>query len=174
MTATFHESMERAERRAIDAHNELLAEERRSAGRAPRAATTFVFSPSKAFSHLFSMEPFVLLPPLLFAFACVLFVASYRATFSSGVLAPLGDSLTPPISLLMFAGPGRRIGQLGFPTLCVGFYVCMRRLKRALVAAGIKSVLLFGSANTAFAALAVVGLVPLGHELAQRATRSSP
>tara|TARA_B100000787_G_C16047074_1_gene229521 strand:- start:238 stop:462 length:225 start_codon:yes stop_codon:yes gene_type:complete len=74
----------------------------------------------------------------------------------------------------MFAGPGRRIGQLGFPTLCVGFYVCMRRLKRALVAAGIKSVLLFGSANTAFAALAVVGLVLLGHELAQRATRSSP
>ena len=108
-----------------------------------------------------SMEKSALLPPLLFVFACVLFVTSYQATFSSGVLAPLGDSLTPPISLLMFAGTGRRIGQVGFPTLCVGFYVCMRRLRRALLAAGIKGVLLFGSANTAFAALAVVGLVPL-------------
>lgn len=113
------------------------------------------------------MEPYALLPPLLFAFACVLFVTSYQTTFSSGVLAPLGDSLTPPISLLMFAGPGRQIGQLGFPTLCVGFYVCMRRLKRALVAANVKSMLLFGSANTAFAALAVVGLVTLRHELSQ-------
>lgn len=111
------------------------------------------------------MEPFVLLPPLLFAFACILFATSYQATFSSGVLAPLGDSLTPPISLLMFAGPGRRIGQLGFPTLCVGFYVCMRRLKRALVAAGIEGVLLFASANTAFVALAVVGLVPLQRDI---------
>ena len=108
-----------------------------------------------------SMEKIALLPPLLFVYACVLFVTSYHATFSSGVLAPLGDSLTPPISLLMFAGTGRRIGQVGFPTLCVGFYVCMRRLRRALLAAGIKGVLLFGSANTAFAALAVVGLVPL-------------
>jgi len=108
-----------------------------------------------------SMEKIALLPPLLFVYACVLFVTSYHATFSSGVLAPLGDSLTPPISLLMFAGTGRRIGQVGFPTLCVGFYVCMRRLRSALLAAGIKGVLLFGSANTAFAALAVVGLVPL-------------
>ena len=107
------------------------------------------------------MEKIALLPPLLFVYACVLFVTSYHATFSSGVLAPLGDSLTPPISLLMFAGTGRRIGQVGFPTLCVGFYVCMRRLRSALLAAGIKGVLLFGSANTAFAALAVVGLVPL-------------
>ena len=118
-------------------------------------------SPLRGTLLLPSMEKIALLPPLLFVYACVLFVTSYHATFSSGVLAPLGDSLTPPISLLMFAGTGRRIGQVGFPTLCVGFYVCMRRLRRALLAAGIKGVLLFGSANTAFAALAVVGLVPL-------------
>ena len=121
-----------------------------------------------------SMEKIALLPPLLFVFACVLFVTSYQATFSSGVLAPLGDSLTPPISLLMFAGTGRRIGQVGFPTLCVGFYVCMRRLRSALLAAGIKGVLLFGSANTAFAALAVVGLVPLRHELIRLAPLALP
>lgn len=118
-------------------------------------------SPLRGTLLLPSMEKIALLPPLLFVYACVLFVTSYHATFSSGVLAPLGDSLTPPISLLMFAGTGRRIGQVGFPTLCVGFYVCMRRLRSALLAAGIKGVLLFGSANTAFAALAVVGLVPL-------------
>ena len=94
------------------------------------------------------MELLVLLPPLLFAFACVLFATAYQATFSSGVLAPLGDSLTPPISLLMFAGPGRLIGQVGFPTLCVGFYVCMRRLKRTLLAAGVESTVLLYACDT--------------------------
>ena len=128
---------------------------------APCSARGAQLPTSRRPAQLFSMEKIALLPPLLFVYACVLFVTSYHATFSSGVLAPLGDSLTPPISLLMFAGTGRRIGQVGFPTLCVGFYVCMRRLRRALSAAGIKGVLLFGSANTAFAALAVVGLVPL-------------
>ena len=116
--------------------------------------------PSTASPHL----PLLI---LLLASACI--VASYVLTFRSGVLVPLGGRLvTPPISLLMFNGPGRIIGQLGFPAVSLLFASLVPSLRRGLYMAleghpghelsvGIGIV----SACISFAGLAVVGALPL-------------
>mmetsp|Transcript_60953 Transcript_60953/g.70095 ORF Transcript_60953/g.70095 Transcript_60953/m.70095 type:complete len:298 (+) Transcript_60953:115-1008(+) len=139
---------------------------------------------------LFSLSP---LGILLFALGTI--CAAYYTTFQTNQLDDLygndGDNntvvvVTPPISMLMFAGPGRRIGQIGFPLVSIMFFMCAPEFGRGLE----RTILLVNNNNTiknfdelaatwqerqiywlkitsmiAFFFLAVVGLLPLQHDL---------
>ena len=108
---------------------------------------------------------------LLLALACI--VSSYVLAFQSGVLAPLGGRIvTPPISLLMFDGPGRPIGQIGFPLVSLLFASCVPSLRRGTMQALLqhqnhKHLVDIGiaAACIAFAGLAVVGALPLQRDI---------
>ena len=68
------------------------------------------------------MRPIALVPPLIFAVALAAIVAAYVSSARAGSLAFQGGRVTtPPISLLMFDGPGRLIGQIAFPTVTLTF-----------------------------------------------------
>jgi hypothetical protein len=101
----------------------------------------------------------------IFAIALAAIVASYVCTFRLRLLDFDGGRgmTTPPISMLMFDGPGRLIGQVGFPlvTLCAvrcaqDFLPLLAAVHPALDPSSLK-----WSALTAFVGLAVVGAIPL-------------
>jgi hypothetical protein len=118
--------------------------------------------------------PMAMLPPsvrplLLLLYALLLIATLYWKAFSSGILEcpGLGALVTPAISLLMFDGPGRVIGQIGFPALGAMFCTCVVPLRRGLQACLMNEPTppstnwLIASACIAFAGLALVGAVPL-------------
>ena len=130
-----------------------------------------------------------LLPLGIFAVALVTIVAAYQATFSAGVLDFYGGTVkTPPISMLMFAGPGRLYGKIGFPLVGILFWCIaptfFQGLEQAILVAYKKSstptttndnsrmnphsfaiFLLTISSFIAFICLAIVGLLPLQEDL---------
>ncbi len=120
-----------------------------------------------------------LLPLFIFAATFTAIVASYVATYSSGVLRPFTDTvLTPPISLLMCAGGGRLIGQIAFPAVLVSALLCTPALHRAVTTALGPTHLpalrgrvraFFAACLLAFVALAFVGLVPLQPDILRAA-----
>lgn len=124
-------------------------------------------SPSRA------MSPYRPLLILALALACI--ISSYVLAFRSGSLAPLGGQLvTPPISILMANGPGRLIGQIGFPAVSLLFASCVPLLRRGLALTlidqrGHKTLerTAIVSACVAFAGLAVVGALPLQRDVCQ-------
>lgn len=114
------------------------------------------------------------LPLGVLAFAAVTIVAAYKATFAAGVLDYQHRPVTcPPISMLMFAGPGRRMGQIGFPSVSVLFNAVgwpFYGLLTRVIASTNKNhpILLFGLKATStigFIGLAIVGLIPLQEDL---------
>lgn len=114
------------------------------------------------------------LPLGVLAFAVATIVAAYKATFAAGVLDYQHRPVTcPPISMLMFAGPGRRMGQIGFPSVSVlfnavgwPFYGLLARViastkqNHPLLLLGLKATSTIG-----FIGLAIVGLIPLQEDL---------
>ena len=121
-----------------------------------------------------------LLPLGILLFALLTIFAAYRATFQSGVLDfQHGRVVTPPISMLMFAGPGRRIGQVGFPMVSILFGCCAPTFFGgvAKTVGEAHKTLLASLRNTsmiAFCCLAVVGLLPLQADLALVITHQAP
>jgi len=133
-----------------------------------------------------------LLPLGIFGVALVTIVTAYHATFRHGILDfQHGKVVTPPISMLMFAGPGRRMGQIGFPTVSLLFGCCAPRFfkdierslhlvnrqqeehtatpppKSVLVDQEFRTTLwlLKMTSGIAFLCLAIVGLIPLQSNL---------
>ena len=112
-------------------------------------------------------------PIFILALAIAVIVAAYILSFQSGVLDCMGGRfVTPAISLLMFDGPGRVLGQIGFPTISVLFAACVLPLKRGLEQAHRNAKLpvpnltmVLGSACVAFLGLAVVGAIPLQQDV---------
>jgi hypothetical protein len=122
-----------------------------------------------------------LLPLGIFVLALGTIVAAYHATFSNELLEfQHGRIKTPPISMLMFAGPGRRIGQVGFPLVSILFGIISPTFYRVILhetttptrggggnassehnayqrIIGILKI----SSTIAFACLAIVGAIPL-------------
>jgi len=137
---------------------------------------------------------FALLPLgiLVIAFATIL--AAYRATFSTNLLDfQQGRVKTPPISMLMFDGAGRRIGQVGFPLVSWLFGWISPTFYRAILDEtsdnstgqlrdGVtiqkkrqKTVrILKVSSTIAFVCLALVGAIPLQANLSQVMQRQAP
>ena len=140
-------------------------------------------------TRLASKKMLALLPLGIFAVALVTIVAAYQATFAAGVLDFYGGTVkTPPISMLMFAGPGRFYGQIGFPLVGI-LFGCIAPtffmgLEQAILVAYNKSTsattttnnstlsphsfaifLLKLSSFIAFICLAIVGLLPLQEDL---------
>ena len=123
-----------------------------------------------------SQKAIALLPLGILTFATVTIISAYKATFASGVLDfQEGIITTPPISMLMFAGPGRRMGQFGFPGVSAMFGIVgptfFRQLTKAIAAVGSEkrhSVLKFclkATAAVGFFCLAIVGIIPLQEDL---------
>jgi hypothetical protein len=110
-----------------------------------------------------------LLPFAVLGLTYYVISAAYTATFESGVLGNT-DMVTPPISLLMFAGRGKIIGQLGFPAIALGFYCCALPFFHGLTSCPSLGVpdatFLFVTSCVAFASLAAVGIVPLQPDIA--------
>mmetsp|Transcript_32377 Transcript_32377/g.78686 ORF Transcript_32377/g.78686 Transcript_32377/m.78686 type:complete len:268 (+) Transcript_32377:752-1555(+) len=112
---------------------------------------------------------FALLPLGIFLIALITIIAAYIAAFGNGDLDFLnGRVKTPPISMLMYTGTGKRIGQVGFSLVCILCYVCLPEffLKVERIVGDretYKKTLNFLriSVAIAFANLAVVGLLPL-------------
>lgn len=122
-----------------------------------------------------------LLPLGILLCALLTISAAYQATFQNGVLDfQHGRVVTPPISMLMFAGPGRRIGQVGFPMVSILFGCCAPTFFGGVaktVGPGSHKTLLKYLKTTsliAFACLAVVGLLPLQPDLALVITHQAP
>jgi hypothetical protein len=122
-----------------------------------------------------------LLPLGILLFALLTIFAAYRATFQSGVLDfQHGRVITPPISMLMFAGPGRRIGQVGFPMVSILFGCCAPTffggVTRTVGNEAHQTLLtsLRITSSIAFCCLAVVGLLPLQPDLALVITQHAP
>jgi hypothetical protein len=122
-----------------------------------------------------------LLPLGIFLFAFLTISAAYHATFQSGVLDfQHGQVVTPPISMLMFAGPGRRIGQVGFPVVSILFGCCaptfFAGVAKTVGPEAHKTLLtsLKITSAIAFCCLAVVGLLPLQADLALLITNQAP
>lgn len=123
----------------------------------------------------------VALSPLgLFLIAFITIITSYQATFEHGILDFLGGRVkTPPISLLMFAGPGKRIGQIGFGLVSILGCGCLPTFFSGLESAtdqasGTIILLLRGSVLIAFSCLAVVGLLPLQEDIDLVITKKHP
>jgi hypothetical protein len=122
-----------------------------------------------------------LLPLGILFFAILTIFAAYRATFQSGVLDfQHGRVVAPPISMLMFAGPGKRIGQVGFPMVSILFGCCAPTffggVTKTVGPQAHKTLLksLRISSFIAFSCLAVVGLLPLQADLALLITHQAP
>ena len=107
------------------------------------------------------MRALALLPLAVLALACGLIWSAYVATFQSGVLHGFGPMKTPPISMLMFAGPGRAMGQLGFPVVSLLNFVCAKALFHGLEQLAVHTRMLKFTSTLAFVSLAVVGAIPL-------------
>lgn len=113
-------------------------------------------------------------PPLVtLTLAIIVIASSYVLTFRSSALDGLGGQLvTPPISLLMADGPGRLIGQVGFPLISLGFGSCVPALRQGLyqlLGKNDHKMVNYGilAAKTAFVALAVVGALPLQRNIVE-------
>lgn len=124
---------------------------------------------------------FAFMPLGIFFVASVTIFAAYVAAFDNGDLAFLGGRVkTPPISLLMFAGPGKKIGQVGFPLVAILGCACLpsffRGIEQAVGRGSHKRTLNFLrlSIMIAFSALAVVGLLPLQPDLALAMKKEVP
>jgi len=117
---------------------------------------------------------YVFMPVGILIFALATIVSSYFVAFADGTMDFLdGRIKTPPISMLMFAGTAMRIGQVGFPVVSLLAYACLPEFFQ-----GIQQMvgpqtfpkllyLLRISIMVAFANLAVVGILPLQHDLPQ-------
>ena len=123
-----------------------------------------------------SQKAIAFLPLGILAFATTTIVAAYKATFASGVLDfQHGRVTTPPISMLMFAGPGRLMGQIGFPAVSVLFGMVgptfFQRLSQAITFADSQKRHTFlqwslkGTSLIGFLCLAIVGIIPLQEDL---------
>lgn len=117
-----------------------------------------------------------LLPIGILGLAIATIVTAYKATFMAGVLDYQGGRVTtPPISMLMYKGPGRIVGQVGFPSISLlfgsiapTFFRGLHRAMETSTSSKKHPVILFGLKTTAifaFAALAVVGILPLQDDL---------
>lgn len=132
-------------------------------------------SASSAVTKRAKLEAFLPLGILLVAFVTI--VASYQATFASDILEfQHGTVVTPPISMLMFAGPGRRYGQVGFPLVSLLFGGVTPLFYRVLRTAIKKTrqlqsrttswiPVLLVTSTLAFVCLAIVGAIPLQENL---------
>ena len=104
------------------------------------------------------------LPLGILTVALATIISAYHFTFRDGLLDGV-QLVTPPISMLMFAGHGRTAGQVGFPLVAALFCCCapplFRRLQSVADARSERLLTLKVSSAIAFAALAVVGAVPL-------------
>eukprot|EP00980_Cylindrotheca_fusiformis_P020568 scaffold7641_cov115-Cylindrotheca_fusiformis.AAC.14 len=116
---------------------------------------------------------FAFLPLGIFFVALVTILSAYFAAFENEDLQFLGGRVkTPPISMLMFAGPGKRIGQVGFPLVSLLGCTCLppffRGIEEAVGQGAHKRTLSFLrlSILIAFSSLAIVGLLPLQPDLA--------
>ena len=124
-----------------------------------------------------SQKAISFLPLGILAFATTTIVAAYKVTFASGVLDfQHGRVTTPPISMLMFAGPGRIMGQIGFPAVSALFgfvgptffqhlsqaitYVNGSERRHTFLQWSLKGTSLIG-----FLCLAIVGIIPLQEDL---------
>ena len=122
-------------------------------------------SPPASPAAAIKLRPIALVPPLIFAVALAAIVAAYVSSARAGSLAFQGGLVTtPPISLLMFDGPGRLIGQIAFPTVTLTFAsvapTVFRDLRNARRAPKNTPGLAITSA-IAFICLGLLGLVPL-------------
>ena len=122
-------------------------------------------SPPASPAAAIKLRPIALVPPLIFAVALAAIVAAYVSSARAGSLAFQGGRVTtPPISLLMFDGPGRLIGQIAFPTVTLTFAsvapTVFRDLRNARRAPKNTPGLAITSA-IAFICLGLLGLVPL-------------
>ena len=78
-------------------------------------------------------KAFVAMPlGILFVAICTI-CAAYGASFRTGQLDFYNEKIvTPPISMLMFAGEGKRIGQIGFPCITFLMMCCALEYTRGL------------------------------------------
>lgn len=113
-------------------------------------------------------------PLAILAVTSVVIASSYVVAFRTGILDPLGGTMvTPPISLLLFDGPARWIGQFGFLLVSVLFATCVPPLRDGLRLAlrdepqSFGTAALISSACVAFCALAIVGAVPLQRNICE-------
>jgi hypothetical protein len=128
-----------------------------------------------------SGRAFAFLPLGIFIVALISIVAAYVAAFDNGDMGFLeGRVKTPPISILMYAGPGKRIGQVGFPLVAILGWACLpqffRGIERAVGRDAHKRILNFlrFSIMIAFSSLAIVGLYPLQPDLALAMKKEVP
>ena len=129
-------------------------------------------------------KAFALLPLGLVFVEYITIAKAYKAAFASDVLDFLnGRVKTPPISLLMFAGPGKMIGQIGFPLISVLGCSCLPEFFRGIEKASGQQLakeysnillLLRVSVLIAFSCLAVVGLLPLQEDINLVITQKYP
>lgn len=120
---------------------------------------------------------FALLPLGIFVVALITIVAAYLAAFGNGDMDFLNGRIkTPPISMLMYLGTGKRIGQVGFSLVSTLGYTCLPQFfrgveERITIIMGDKEKhkrtlnFLRISIGIAFANLAIVGLLPLQADL---------
>ncbi|CAJ1957959.1 unnamed protein product [Cylindrotheca closterium] len=116
---------------------------------------------------------FALLPLGIFFVALITIIAAYIAAFGNGDMDFLNGRIkTPPISMLMYRGAGKRIGQVGFSVVSMLGFTCLPQFFR-----GVERIVgdrethkwtlgfLRISISIAFANLAIVGLLPLQADL---------
>lgn len=143
---------------------------------------------------LWKRKAFALLPIGILGLALVTIVAAYHATFSDPkqlLFFEMGRVKTPPISLLMFAGRGRRIGQIGFPLVAALFGWISPTVFRVMEQEMNKSAtttsstgpshnfqgtiqILKLSSTIAFVCLAIVGAIPLQANVVQVMRQEAP
>lgn len=100
-------------------------------------------------------------------------VSAYDAAFGEGDLDFLeGRIKTPPISMLMYTGTGKRLGQVGLPLVSILAYTCLTPFFRGMermVGSDTSHNKIFSclrwSVVIAFAFLSIVGILPLQSDL---------
>lgn len=117
---------------------------------------------------------FALLPLGIFLVALTTIVAAYIAAFGNGDMDFLNGRIkTPPISILMYTGTGKKIGQIGFSLVSILGFSCLPQffggVERIVGDQGKKHKRTMNflriSIYIAFVNLAIVGILPLQADL---------
>jgi hypothetical protein len=115
---------------------------------------------------------FIFLPLGILIVALITIISAYYVSFGNGTMDFLNGRIkTPPISLLMFSGSGKRIGQVGLPLVSLLGYACLPEffhgVERIAGQQRYPKTMYYMrmSIMIAFASLAIVGILPLQSDL---------